>query len=114
SASMRYDPEGPEAEEHARRIRELAPQVVFACLGMPKQEKWAFRYGPTLPGGIILCAGMAMRFAIGLQSRAPVWMQRNGLEWLWRMGSEPRRLVRRYLYDDLKFFGLLWRQWRDR
>lgn len=114
SPSMQYDPEGPEAEEHARRIRALAPQVVFACLGLPKQEKWAFRHAPTLPGGIVMCVGMAMMFAIGMQRRAPGWMQRGGLEWLWRLCSEPRRMVRRYLYDDMKFFGILWRQWRAR
>lgn len=112
--SMEYDPEGSEAQEHARRIRELAPRIVFACLGMPKQEHWAFRYAPTLPGGIILCAGMSMRFALGMQSRAPVWMQHAGLEWVWRMCSEPRRLVRRYLVDDLKFFNLVWQEWRQR
>jgi N-acetylglucosaminyldiphosphoundecaprenol N-acetyl-beta-D-mannosaminyltransferase len=114
SPSMQYDPDGLEAQEHARRIRELAPRIVFVCLGMPKQEKWAFRYAPTLPGGIILCAGMAMMFAIGMQSRAPLWMQRNGLEWLWRMVSEPRRMVRRYLVEDVKFLGLFWREWRGR
>ena len=114
SPSMQYDPDGQEAREHAQRIRELAPRIVFVCLGMPKQEKWAFRYAPTLPGGIILCAGMAMMFAIGMQSRAPLWMQRSGLEWLWRMGSEPRRMVRRYLVEDAKFLGLFWREWRGR
>jgi len=114
SPSMQYDPDGLEAQEHARRIRELAPRIVFVCLGMPKQEKWAFRYAPTLPGGIILCAGMAMMFAIGMQSRAPLWMQRSGLEWLWRMCSEPRRMVRRYLVEDAKFLGLFWREWRGR
>jgi N-acetylglucosaminyldiphosphoundecaprenol N-acetyl-beta-D-mannosaminyltransferase len=114
SPSLQYDPEGPEAQEHARRLRELAPRVVFVCLGMPKQEKWAFRYAPTLPGGIVLCAGMAMMFAIGMQRRAPLWMQRGGLEWLWRMCSEPRRMVRRYLVEDVKFLGLFWREWRGR
>lgn len=112
--STQYDPEGQEAQEHARRIRELTPRMVFVCLGMPKQEKWAFRYAPVLKGGIILCAGMAMMFAIGMQSRAPLWMQRSGLEWLWRMGSEPRRMVRRYLVEDVKFLGLFWREWRGR
>lgn len=114
SPAMKYDPHGPEAEEHARRIRELAPQVVFVCLGMPKQEHWAFRYAPTLPGGIILCAGMAMMFAIGMQSRAPAWMQRSGLEWVWRLASEPRRMAKRYLIDDMKYFKLVWNQWRKR
>jgi N-acetylglucosaminyldiphosphoundecaprenol N-acetyl-beta-D-mannosaminyltransferase len=114
SPSMRYDPFGAEAQEHADRIRALAPQVVFVCLGMPKQEQWAFRYAPTLPGGIVLCAGMAMMFAIGMQRRAPKWMQRSGTEWLWRLASEPRRMAHRYLVQDTKYFKLVWELWRNR
>jgi N-acetylglucosaminyldiphosphoundecaprenol N-acetyl-beta-D-mannosaminyltransferase len=112
--SMQYDPAGSEAQAHAERIRALAPEVVFVCLGMPKQETWAFRYAPTLPGGIVVCAGMAMMFAIGMQRRAPGWMQRSGLEWLWRLASEPRRMAHRYLVQDMKYFKLLWGQWRNR
>lgn len=114
SPSMQYDPQGAEAKAHADRIRELAPQIVFVCLGMPKQEQWAFRYAPTLPGGIVVCAGMAMMFAIGLQSRAPKWMQNIGMEWLWRLASEPRRMAHRYLVQDMKYFQLVWKMWRNR
>lgn len=111
--SMQYDPHGTEAKAHADRIRELAPQIVFVCLGMPKQEQWAFRYAPTFPGGIVICAGMAMMFAIGLKTRAPKWMQRIGLEWAWRLASEPRRMAHRYLVKDIKYFKLVWKMWRN-
>lgn len=114
SPSMKYDPAGAEAKQHADRIRELAPELVFVCLGLPKQEQWAFRYAPTLPGGIVLCAGMAMMFAIGMQRRAPKWMQRSGTEWVWRLASEPRRMAHRYLVQDTKFFKLVWDLWRNR
>ncbi|AKQ54979.1 WecB/TagA/CpsF family glycosyltransferase [Bordetella hinzii] len=114
SPSMRFDPVGPEGQAFADRVRERKPDVVFLCVGMPKQENWALHHAPALPGGILLCVGAAMEFAIGLQRRAPMWMQRAGLEWLWRLASNPRRLWRRYLVDDPRFAVLCWRQWRKR
>ena len=53
--------------------------------------------------------GVSFSFVGGLIPRAPVWMQRNGLEWLWRLAKEPRRLWKRYLLEDLPFFGMLLR-----
>ena len=114
SPSMRFDPLGPEGQAYADRVRERQPDVVFLCVGMPKQEHWVLHHAGELPGGILLCVGAAMEFAIGLQRRAPMWMQRIGLEWLWRLASNPRRLWRRYLVDDPRFLGLCWRQWRKR
>ena len=111
---MRFDPLGPEGQAYADRVRERQPDVVFLCVGMPKQEHWVLHHAGELPGGILLCVGAAMEFAIGLQRRAPLWMQRIGLEWLWRLASNPRRLWRRYLVDDPRFLGLCWRQWRKR
>lgn len=111
--SMRFDPYGAEGEAFAEKVREHEPDVIFLCVGMPKQENWALHYAPTLPGGIILCVGAAMEFAIGLQRRAPKWVQRMGMEWAWRLASNPRRLWRRYLVDDTRFFLLCWRQWRN-
>ena len=102
---MRFDPLGPEGQAYADRVRERQPDVVFLCVGMPKQEHWVLHHAGELPGGILLCVGAAMEFAIGLQRRAPLWMQRIGLEWLWRLASNPRRLWRRYLVDDPRFLG---------
>ncbi|MFC4279112.1 WecB/TagA/CpsF family glycosyltransferase [Achromobacter aloeverae] len=111
--SMRFDPYGAEGESFAEKAREHEADLIFLCVGMPKQENWALHYAPTLPGGIVLCVGAAMEFAIGLQRRAPKWMQRIGMEWLWRLASNPRRLWRRYLVDDTRFLALCWRQWRN-
>ena len=110
--SMKFDPTGAEGEAFAQRVRAVAPDIVFVCVGMPKQEKWAFHFAPTLPGGIVLCVGAAMEFAIGLQRRAPMFFQRAGLEWLWRLATNPTRLWRRYLVEDPRFLILCWRQWR--
>lgn len=112
--SMQFDPDGQEGRAAAQRIAAMRAQIVFVCLGMPKQEEWALRHATHLPGGVVLCVGAAMEFAIGLQKRAPLWVQRNGLEWFWRLASQPRRLWRRYLVDDPKFLAICWNEWRRR
>lgn len=112
--SMSFEPLGEEGERIASRIRETAPHLIFVCLGLPKQEYWAMRHAPTLPRGVIFCVGAAMEFAIGMQRRAPHWVQRIGAEWLWRLVSNPRRLWRRYLVEDTRFLSLCWREWRER
>lgn len=114
SPSMGFDPEGAEAQALSARVSALAPDVVFVCLGAPRQEAWAARLAPQLGGGLVLCVGAAIRFAIGLDRRAPRWMQQAGLEWLWRLASNPRALWRRYLRDDPYFFWLCWKEWRAR
>lgn len=110
--SMAFDPLGSEGDAIAERVRAAAPAIVFVCIGMPKQERWALHNAARLPGGLMLCAGAAMEFAAGLQKRAPAWMQRNGLEWCWRIMQDPARLWRRYLIEDRHFLSICWRQWR--
>lgn len=111
--SMRFEPEGSEGEAAAAELRGWSPDIVFVCLGMPKQEKWALRFAPTFGRGLFLCVGAALEFGLGLQLRAPGWVQRAGFEWLWRLGSDPRRFWRRYLVDDPRFVVMCWREWRN-
>jgi len=54
-----------------------------------------------------------MEFALGFKARAPKWMQKSGLEWTWRLASEPRRLWRRYIVQGSRFVGLLRREWQQ-
>ncbi|VVE50099.1 WecB/TagA/CpsF family glycosyltransferase [Pandoraea anhela] len=110
--SMTFDPTGPEGQDIAQRVRELAPDLIFVCLGMPKQERWAMAYADTMPGGVMLCVGAAIEFAAGMQKRAPKWMQRSGCEWMYRILQDPGRMWRRYLVEDRRFIGICWRQWR--
>lgn len=114
SPKMGFDPLGEEARTIAQQARTLQPELVAVCLGFPRQERWALEFAPLLPRGVILCVGAAMEFAIGLKPRAPRWVQQSGLEWLWRLASDPRRLWRRYLVEDRKFLGILWREWQAR
>lgn len=112
--SMRFDPLGEEGCRAQQWVAEANADIVFICLGMPKQERWALHHAGSLPGGVILCVGAAMEFAVGLQKRAPRVFQRLGLEWFWRLVSNPTHLWRRYLVEDPKFLRLCWREWKQR
>lgn len=80
--------------------------ILFIGVGTPKQEKWAAKYITQMNVGPIIGVGAAFDFAAGFIHRPPKWMQKFGLEWLGRLLSEPRRLWRRYLLKDAKFFRL--------
>jgi N-acetylglucosaminyldiphosphoundecaprenol N-acetyl-beta-D-mannosaminyltransferase len=109
---MGFDYQSSEADAAADWINENSPDLVFVCLGFPRQCLWSFRNRPKLDTGLILCVGASMEFALGLKSRAPQWMQRTGFEWLWRLGSEPGKLWRRYLFRGPRFLQLAWSEWR--
>lgn len=111
--SMQFDPAGAEGLEALRRVNACRPGLVFVCLGMPKQERWSFAHQSTMQAGVVMCVGAAMEFALGFKSRAPLWMQKAGLEWFWRLASEPRRLWRRYIVQGSRFAGLLRREWKQ-
>ena len=85
------------------RIEQARPDIVFAGLGFPRQEQVITALAPALPGAWFIGCGAAIPFAAGTLPRAPRWMQQAGLEWSWRLLTEPRRLFRRYLMDDLPF-----------
>ena len=81
---------------------------MFVGLGFPKQEMLIERFAEVLPSAWWLGCGAAIPFAAGDLARAPQWMRRTGLEWFFRLVSEPRRLFRRYVLHDLPFaVGLL-------
>lgn len=84
-----------------------APDIVYVGLGFPKQERLIAQLAPTLPGTWFIACGAAIVFAAGAVPRAPLWMQRLGLEWMFRLLTEPRRLFRRYLIDDAPYAARL-------
>ncbi|ROT44763.1 capsular biosynthesis protein [Pusillimonas sp. NJUB218] len=110
--SMQFDPLGPEGARAAQHIAAREPNLIFVCLGLPKQEIWALHYASQLPGGVLMCVGAAMEFALGLKPRAPLVFQKAGFEWLWRLISDPKHLWRRYLVDDPYFLAICWKEWR--
>ena len=97
-----------EAETDAalQRIREARPDIVWVGLGMPKQEKWMHRVSSRLPGTVLVGVGAAFDFLAGTKPEAPRWLQDAGLEWAFRLASEPRRLWRRYAWNNPAFLAL--------
>jgi len=92
--------------EVVRTLRDARPDIVFVCLGSPKQELWVHRRVESLPPGVYLGVGAAIDFAAGSAVRAPAAFQAVGMEWLFRLLTDWRRLWRRYLVRDLRFVAL--------
>jgi N-acetylglucosaminyldiphosphoundecaprenol N-acetyl-beta-D-mannosaminyltransferase len=95
------------------RIDAAKAQVLVVGLGAPKQELWVHAHADRLPVSVALCAGATIDFLAGERSRAPRWMQRMGLEWVYRAASDPRRLIPRYSRDAFSLPFLLLSQLRD-
>jgi N-acetylglucosaminyldiphosphoundecaprenol N-acetyl-beta-D-mannosaminyltransferase len=91
-------------------ICETEPHVVWCAFGAPKQELWMHRNAAALAPALVLGVGAAFDYHAGTKKRAPVWMQRAGLEWLHRLAAEPRRLGRRYLATNTAFCVLVARE----
>lgn len=91
-------------------INETQPDFVWVGLGMPKQEKWIASHVGRIHATALLGVGAAFDFHAGAKARAPTWMQRSGLEWLFRLASEPKRLAHRYLIDNSVFVACALRQ----
>ena len=98
--------EEPDVEEVAiSKIRASRAQIVWVGLGAPKQELWMAKAASVLPGVTLVGVGAAFDFIAGSKRRAPAWMQQSGLEWLFRMASEPRRLGGRYVRSNSEFIA---------
>jgi N-acetylglucosaminyldiphosphoundecaprenol N-acetyl-beta-D-mannosaminyltransferase len=92
-------------------IRAAKPDILFVALGNPKQEKWIGMYGRELGIPVMIGVGGSLDMIAGQVSRAPVWMQKSGLEWVYRLMQEPRRLWKRYGVDLVVFSTYFLRQW---
>jgi len=79
------------------------PDILFVGLGAPKQEKWIYTNISKINVPISIGIGVSFEFVAGMVKRAPLWMQKAGLEWLYRLISEPKRLWHRYLFGNIKF-----------
>jgi N-acetylglucosaminyldiphosphoundecaprenol N-acetyl-beta-D-mannosaminyltransferase len=88
-------------------VKKANPDILFVGLGAPKQEKWIYSHGNECNASVSIGIGVSFELVSGIVRRAPVWMQNAGLEWFWRVMMEPKRLLKRYLIDDIKFFWLV-------
>lgn len=92
-----------------RRIRTAKPHFVLVALGCPKQEYFMHNYHTVLAPALLVGIGGSLDFLAGKFRRAPAWMSQAGLEWIYRLMQEPRRLAERYLRRDPAFLPILWR-----
>jgi N-acetylglucosaminyldiphosphoundecaprenol N-acetyl-beta-D-mannosaminyltransferase len=100
-----------EIQATAALINAARPDVVWVGLGTPKQDDWVGQFRPLLDAPVLVAVGAAFDFHAGTVRQAPRWMMRAGLEWLFRLLMEPRRLWRRYLIGNPRFVALVLRQW---
>ena len=88
------------------------PDILLVAFGSPKQEKWIYNHAQQLKIPVMMGVGGTFDFIAGVTKRAPQWMQRTGLEWLYRLACEPRRLWKRYATDLVGFgYFFLWQWW---
>ena len=92
-----------EEAELVRIVNEKQPDIIWVGLSTPKQEMFMARYMEKLEATLFFGVGAAFDFHAGRMRQAPRWMQRSGLEWLFRLGCEPRRLWKRYLKNNPLF-----------
>jgi N-acetylglucosaminyldiphosphoundecaprenol N-acetyl-beta-D-mannosaminyltransferase len=97
-----------------QEIKKARPDVLCMAVGSPKQELFLHKWKKEMQVPFVMGVGGSFDVTAGVLKRAPRWMQDAGLEWLFRLAQEPRRLWRRYLIEDMAFFRLVWREWRVR
>lgn len=99
-----------EESDTINKINASGARIIFVVLGCPKQERWMASMKPFINACMIGIGG-ALPVMIGLQKRAPLWMQKSGLEWLYRFFQEPGRLFKRYITTNSIFIWLLLKKW---
>lgn len=115
SPSMGFEKKPDEKQQIIERINTSKANVLVIGVGAPKQEKWLLQHWSEMPYVKMgMALGAALDFVAGNKKRAPRWMQKLGLEWLFRFILEPSRMGKRYFVDDLPFFWLLLKQMRGR
>ena len=101
------------SEQTLERLTAANPDLVLVAFGAPKQELWIDRFAEQLGPAVAMGVGGSLDFITGQVKRAPAWMSRAGLEWLFRLLQEPRRMWRRYLVEDPVFLVIVARSRRQ-
>ena len=104
SPSYGFEKDDKECRELIQKINRIAPDILFVGVGSPKQELWIDKYLDQLDVKVAIGVGASFDFAAGHVKMPPPFVKKIGVAWLWRLASDPKRLWRRYLLNDLPFF----------
>lgn len=104
---MGFEEDKAELDKINKMISDVKPDLLIACFGCPKQEKWIYENISKYDAKVSVCAGATVDFLAGNVKRAPRWMSEHGLEWFYRFLQEPRRMFKRYFVDDVKIIKLI-------
>lgn len=104
-----FEKDAKELDKINKMISEAHPDLLIACFGCPKQEKWIYENYQKYSAKISICAGATVDFLAGNVNRAPRWVSDYGLEWFYRFTQEPKRMFKRYFIDDTKILKLIWK-----
>lgn len=85
------------------QLRKAKPEIIFVALGCPRQEKWINKYKDEIGIKVGIGIGAALDYYAGSRRRSPLFLQKVGLEWFWRLISEPERMIKRYIIQDFPF-----------
>lgn len=104
-----FENDAEEISKIKKMIIEKRPDILIVGLGCPKQEKFMFHYCKELEVPVSFGLGASFDFEAGNIKRAPKWMSEHGLEWLFRITQDPKRMFKRYIIDDRKIISLIWK-----
>lgn len=102
-----FEKDEEELKKINKMITDAHPDLLIACFGCPKQEKWIYENYHKYNARVSVCAGATVDFLAGNVNRAPKWMSECGLEWFYRFLQEPKRMFKRYFIDDVKILKLI-------
>lgn len=108
-----FEKDDDELDKINSMISAAKPDLLIACFGCPKQEKWIYENYQKYGAKVSICAGATVDFLAGNVKRAPKWMSEHGLEWFYRFLQEPKRMFKRYFVDDIKILGLVMKYWSN-
>jgi N-acetylglucosaminyldiphosphoundecaprenol N-acetyl-beta-D-mannosaminyltransferase len=112
SPTFGFEKDPVESAEVLQMVRDAKPNLVVMALGCPKQELLMHRWKDELTPAVTIGAGATLDFIAGNVTRSPAWMSGAGIEWLYRLVREPRRLAHRYLVRDPEIIKVAWRMLR--
>ena len=107
SPFVRLDGTPGDLDQGADAVASARPDLLLVAMGAPKQERWIHHNRSRLGHAVAIGVGASLDFVVGRIPRAPRWISRAGLEWLYRLAREPRRLAHRYLVKDPRFLAIV-------